>query len=394
MKNLGTGKEEKTPLPEPLVENLENSIVSAICADVEKKASANTKFAPRIAYGEKGDKVVVWSNHFRINFKDDPVLYVYTIKLPPIKVRGKEKEIQGRKRVQLIKLLLKENQNLQGDNEGKDIVTDFHSILISRRDLGVKIDATVIYHHEDEEKATDKLPSYAVEISREEGKPRLRISSFLQYMRSTDITTPGENRNVGTLVQALNIFLNFYAKTKEGLATAGPRNVFSFEQNRNPESLGGGAVAMSGYHSSVRPAAGFFLVNVDLSYTAFHDPNVELQDLANAWSRDKHELDQFLRFVRIMTKHRDQNQVKTICGLAKPTDGRPESKDEPGSPHPPQGAKDRQKFKPIVLGAGPKDVHFWMEGDNDKGKYISVWDFFRQSELATMYFTHFETLTN
>lgn len=145
---------------------------------------------------------------------------------------------------------------------------------------------------------------------------------------------------------------------------------------------------MSGYYSSVRPAGGRFLANVDLSCAAFHDPQIELRKLAELWSRDTSGLDQFLRFVRIKTKHMTHNKVKTICGLAKSTDGRPVDKNGTGQPHPPQGEKDGNTFRDIELGAGPKRVHFWMEDPKAQGRYISVWDFFRQSEFTALYSTH------
>lgn len=90
-----------------------------------------------------------------------------------------------------------------------------------------------------------------------------------------------------------------------------------------------------------------------------------------------------MRFVRIKTKHLEQNEMRTICGLAKPTDGRPRSESEPALPNPPQGARRRKEFLPIVLGAGPKEVHFWWVRSNGRGSYISVWEYFRKSEFAT-----------
>jgi hypothetical protein len=207
------------------------------------------------------------------------------------------------------------------------------------------------------------------------------------------------------LTQALNIFLNHFAKSAEKLVTIGSKT-FSLNQNAERGDLGSGLDVIRGFFSSVRIATCRILVNINVSHGAFYQSGPLLGLMNSFGVRNTAALEQFLKLLRVRTTHLPEKRnkaneviprVKTIYGLARKDVGHHMT-------HPPRV---RQH------GAGAKDVEFWIDGEasssstatvdaksetkgkgkgkgkgkarpersatSGSGKYISVFDFFKAS---------------
>jgi hypothetical protein len=231
---------------------------------------------------------------------------------------------------------------------------------------------------------------------------------LINYLNSTNLgQSLGDKQE---LTQALNIFLNHYAKSSKNLITLGSTKSFSLNSNAARGDIGSGLEVIRGFFSSVRMATCRILVNINVSHGAFYHAG-PLPALMNSYGvHSTAMLEKFLKFIRIQTTHLPEKRnkaneviprVKTIFGLARKDDGHRLA-------HPPRV---RQH------GAGAKDVEFWLDGEasssnapkaaakggakgkgkaqpegsaaSTSGRYISVFDFFRISTLFSLSITRY-----
>lgn len=322
------------------------------------------------------------------------ILHRYDIQISP--------EAAGRKHFRLVQLLLQsaELAPYQGN-----LATDFRSTLVSKTKF--PRDETIIevqYRSEGEDEPAAGATTYKVRVLYTK---TLSIGELINYLSSTNLSQLFGDKQ--ELTQALNIFLNHYAKSANSLATIGSTKSFSLNQNATRGDLGSGLEVIRGFFSSVRIATCRILVNINVSHGAFYHAG-PLPAVMNSYGvHNTVALERFLKLVRVQTTHLPVKRnkaneviprVKTIFGLARKDDGLRVA-------HPPRV---RQH------GAGAKDVEFWLDGESSSsgapkveakgdakgkgkgkgkaqpessaadssGKYISVFDFFRTSTLFSL----------
>ena len=355
----------------------------------------DSKFPYRPGYGTKGRKVLLWTNYFEMIPHPKLTLHRYHVDVKP--------DATGKKLSQIIRLLLE----LPGYAEYRDdLVTDFKSTLICRRDLGLNAAEWAIpYRAEGEDEPRSGAQTYQIRV---EVTGTLAVSQLTDYLASTNVSEAYADKL--PVLQALNIFLGHYAKSNPTLTAVGSNKTFSLSSNSPSWDLGAGLSALRGFFSSVRVATCRMLVNVNVSHGAFYEPIpldrlIQKYGSANQFNRIK--LQTFLKGVRVKVTHLAERKnksgesiprVKTIFGLANKNDGH-------GLDHPPRVAS---------FGAGPKEVEFFLnessgepstpstgqaagtqaskkKGKGKKagapsggphpsaqgGRYISVYDFFR-----------------
>lgn len=339
-----------------------------------------------------GAPVTLWANYVRIIADPDLALYRYALSVSP--------KATGRKLNQIIRLLLKvpELAELQ-----QDLVSDFKSTCVSRQRLPEDdMTIAITYRADGEDEPRQGATLYNVRILYTN---TLSVGELTEYLASTDLAASYEKKQ--PLLQAFNIFLNHYAKSADETGTIGSARTFSLRPDAPKWDLGGGLAAIRGFFASVRAATCRILVNVNVTNAAFYSDG-PLDQLIVAFNSQRRggntRLASFLKRVRARTTHLQEKKnnsgeviyrVKTIVGLATPNDGH-------GLPHPPRVRG---------FGAGPKLVEFWMNSDplakpnpatkasgsrvKEKkrggpgvpaassslgGQYISVYDFFLNSE--------------
>ncbi|KAJ0138283.1 Delta(24(24(1)))-sterol reductase [Fusarium oxysporum f. sp. albedinis] len=281
-------------------------------------------FPSRPGYGTRGTKVELTANY-----------------ISPVAV--------GKKHFRVVQLLL---QAPEFAAQQGDIATDFRSTLVSKTKFSQdEVLVEVPYRSEGEDEPAARATVYKVRV---QYTKTLIIGELVNYLNSTSLSQSLVEKQ--ELTQALNIFLNHYAKSAKNLVTIGSTKSFSLSSEAARGDIGSGLEIIRGFFSSVRVATCRILVNINVSHGAFYHA-VPLPGLMKSYGlHSTVMLERFLKLVRIRTTHLPEKRnkaneviprVKTIFGLARKDDGH-------GLAHPPHV---RQH------GAGAKDVEFWLDGE-------------------------------
>ncbi|KAF4944941.1 hypothetical protein FGADI_12323 [Fusarium gaditjirri] len=300
-----------------------------------------TGFPSRRGYGTRGIKVQLTANYVELLLPSNLTLHRYHIQISPVAV--------GKKHFRVVQLLL---QAPEFATQQGDIATDFRFTLVSKTKFSQdEVLVEVPYRSEGEDEPTARATVYKVRV---QYTKTLNIGELVNYLNSTSLSQSLVDKQ--ELTQALNIFLNHYAKSAKNLVTIGSTKSFSLSSNAARGDIGSGLEIIRGFFSSVRIATCRILVNINLSHGAFYHA-VPLQGLMKTYGlHSAIMLERFLKLVRIQTTHLPKKRnkaneviprVKTIFGLARKDDGH-------GLAHPPRV---RQH------GAGAKDVEFWLDGE-------------------------------
>lgn len=387
------------PNPNPEVERIENK------SEVEAKSKKPSEINPqRPGYGVAGKGVVLWANYFNLYSKKDVELYRYSV---TIAADSKGRVPVGKKVKRIIQLLLEDHLFV---SYGSNIATDFKSNLISRTELDLDAkgegqdnqDYVVTYRSEEEDVPAQNAIQYRCRI---QFTGSLTLSELVNHLTSTQAGLMFGSKE--EITQALNIVLGHYPKTDPSTITVASNRHFDTKA-ADRMSLGAGLEAIRGFFMSVRTATARVLVNVQVKNMAFYE-NGPLDGLMGAFmagTRGVNKVD-LLKFVKGLSFDRthilNMNSAgkripkpKKVEGFASRDDGR------------------RLVHPPIVphFGAGAKDVQFYLEdspGDSSnkpgpaaggggkkgkkgvqkagpepasRGRYISVFDFFKESKLA------------
>lgn len=337
----------------PQVPTLNNNVISL---ENEYKNSPNLRglslaperFPRRPGFGTRGERGIVWTNYFQLLVDDRLIFYQYDIEIQPKAV--------GRKRARIIELFF---QRLESIAMSDKICSDFKSTLLSRVLLNDNFAAcNVVYRSEFESQPGPRATAFQLRLRH---KKTLPVRRFLKSLTTTNLATASDEKD--TLIQAFNIFLNYYTKSHRNLVTIRSK---TFPRDAVSRDLGGGLTAIQGFFSSIRAATGRILVNVNVCYSAFYQPGPLDRLMATHGIQDRYRLEQFLRGTRIKTSHRETPRIQTITALASPNNGQ-------GSNQPrPQVSKFR---------AGPNQVLFWFQG---RQRYITISKFFYRCKLQQL----------
>ncbi|KAH8756300.1 argonaute-like protein [Diaporthe sp. PMI_573] len=300
----------------------------------------------RPGYGTEGQPITVYANYVPLVPRSDLTLYSYDVaEIKP--------EVVGKKRTQVIRLLVNESPELESYRG--DMVTDFKSTLISRKQLdlgGPEKVIEVTYKAEGEDEPKERAPKYKVAVKYTK---TLTVGDLMSFLTSTNPAVQYNSKL--EMIQGLNIFLKHWAKSNNNVATIGASKTFSMSGNADNLDLGRGLTALRGFFTSVRAATNRILVNVNVSHGAFYNEG-KLTNLIAAYNPRPdpsgwRSLEKFLKRVRVRTTHLKEkknrkgeviHRAKTVFGLAKKSDG--------------QGPN-RPRVKEFA--AGPKHVEFWLE---------------------------------
>jgi eukaryotic translation initiation factor 2C len=343
--------------------------------------------------------VVLWANYVEMIPPSDLLLYRYHVEVKP--------DLVGKKLEQMVRLLLEMPELAKFQ---KDLVTDFRSTIITRKDLGRDAFAFEMpYRAEKVDEPGANAKTYRIDLTR---TGSLNVGHLTEFLTSTDLRVQcGDKLQT---IQALNILLRHYAKSSPTVAALGSTKTFALlpaATGANPNTdldLTAGLVALRGFFSSVRVATCRILVNINVSHGAFYSAirlDKLIRDYQSVNGQNVGKLEQFLQRLRVKLTHLPEKKnkageqiprIKTIFALAK------------------QGQGQGLEPKPTIThhGAGPKDVKFFLEnspapadgpGGNvggtkkgqkgstagaqtpTKGKFISVFDYFLESKYAPLH---------
>jgi eukaryotic translation initiation factor 2C len=358
----------------------------------QRKDAIEPRFPQRPGFGTKGKPVVLWANYFSIASLVNQVLHRYTVEV--VEAQG-GRNPSGRKLKRVVQLFLDEHLS----QYSHDIVTDFKANLLSKNQLSVdQTDYQVTYRSEREDNPAQNATVYKIHL-RPTGT--CTVSDLMNYLTSSQASQLLGSKD--EIIQALNILIGHYPKIADDIVSVGANRHFRPAGPATEAfSLGAGLIALRGFFVSVRAATARILVNVQVKHGAFFEAG-PLEHLIHAFTDQsgpsKVKLDSFLKKISVDVIHIGKKnkaghripRIKTIMSLATRDDGR------------------GQLNPPIVseFGAGSKDVNFFLESSPSKasnnaqgqrskqglgkkdapassdttlGRYISVYDFFKQSK--------------
>ena len=374
------------------VMKIENETATKTKQAMSKSKMLSGELPLRPGFGVMGREVLLWTNYFKLASDGDLILYRYRIEISP---EGAGRVPAGKKAKRIVQLLLEEHFQPQRN----DIATDFKSTLISRNDFEIEEKGYLItYRADDEDDPAPNAKQYRVQL---QSTGLLTVSELINHLTSSQAGLMFGSKE--EIIQALNIVVGHHPKAAPTIATVATNR--HFNRNAGPQdrmSLGAGLQAIRGLFLSVRAATTRILVNVQVKNMAFYDEG-PLDRIMHAYMEqngpNKINLAKFLKKLSIDVTHitrtnrsgRRIPRIKTIQGMATRDDGR-------NSAHPPivpqfgAGAKEVKFFlddagasasgKPTAPGGGKKGKKAPKAGPEppSQGKYVSVYDFFLQSE--------------
>ncbi|KAI9811569.1 MAG: hypothetical protein M1826_003138 [Phylliscum demangeonii] len=362
----GTG----VPTPDPAVHKLEDQVIpagsSGSVPDIGSLSVANT-FPRRPGFGSQGQEVTLWANSFVMLPKKNLSLYRYAFEVT------NAKKPPGKKLKRVVQLLLQEHFA----DQMNDVATDFKSTIISRVDL--KKDRAVFevqYSREDADGPPPKPETYQVLV---QSTGTVSVAEVMDYLTSSTMSVMPTGK--AEAIQALNIIVGHHPKASGDNMTIGANKHFALQSKAIEQcSLGAGLVALRGYFVSVRAATARLLVNIQVTHAACYDGarlDRVMEAYLSAHGGNFHKLDRFLQKVRVQALHLTKKTatgvkipVKTIVGLARPSDGH-------GQPDRPTVTKH---------GAGPKDVKFHLDASSKiaPDQFITVFDYYKRRYQTTI----------
>lgn len=336
--------------------------------------------------------MVLWTNYFNLNVKKDLELYRYSVAI----VADRTGRVPvGKKLKRIVEILLEENFI----PHRYSIATDFKANLISRDELDLEADGYIVtYRSEEEDTPAANAAQYRCRIQL---TGSLTLSALINHLASTQAGLMFGSKE--EIIQALNIVGGHHPKADPAIATIAANRHFGINASAQDKmSLGAGLQVIRGFFMSVRAATARILVNVQVKNMAFYDEGPLDKIMVAYMAANGPNKVNLLKFVSKLsvdvthirkTNRRGQRipRIKTVQGFATRDDGR------------------RLAHSPIVpqFGAGAKEVQFFWDtsssgaskpapapaGGGKKGKkavkpgpappptgrYISVFDFFKQS---------------
>ncbi|KAL4872284.1 hypothetical protein BDV12DRAFT_162657 [Aspergillus spectabilis] len=345
----------------------------------------------RPGYGTRGRPVQLFANYLELKSIGNN-LNRYHIDIDS----GLARRPPGSKKAkQIIRLLLEEHfPQLRAS-----IVTDYRSTIISHLKVldqeQEPVTFDVPYKGDYEDEYLEKPETYRVTCT---FTGRLDSAELLNYLTSCNATALFESQ--ADILQALNIAVGHHPKSATAIASVGANKHYAIRDGLSEKfNLGSGLEALRGYFMSVRAATARILVNVQVKYVACYQEGPLAQvigEFQRGSRTDINSLRKFLNKLGIRATHIERKnkkgevipRMKTIIDVATPHDGR-------SLPKPPIVGR---------LGAGPKDVQFFLDapgqstqqsssaaprgkkgkkpvkaGPEPSGSYITVAEFFQRN---------------
>ncbi|KAH8821858.1 RNA interference and gene silencing protein [Xylogone sp. PMI_703] len=400
-KDIFSHDSSPVPTPDDKVTAKEDEIAKTVKVGGPsgKSSSIEPRMPPRPGYGTRGKKEVVpWANYFQLAAPMNMTLFRYNIDIKP---ERSAKQPAGKKAKRIIELFIEEHLSQYKDG----ITTDYRSNMICKTGITIEEkEYKIVYRAEDEDAPAPNADSYILYL---QATGTLKVSELMDYLTSGHVGALFASKE--EVIQALNIVMGHYPKETPGIFSVGANKHFPLAPAASDyRSLGAGMQAIRGFFVSIRSATSRLLLNVQVKYTVCYEDGplgrLMLECLAQN-GRNLFKLQSFLDRMKIRVTHivrknnagREIPRFKNIRGLATPNDGR-------DLQHPPRVAK---------FGAGSKEVEFFLNDPGNQpsgsepaapkkgkkgkkpvkqgpepstggGRYISVYDFFRETYGTTI----------
>jgi hypothetical protein len=238
--------------------------------------------------------MVLWANYFELTGYENLLLYRHSISIAPDR-NGREPGPKKRRRI--VQILLEEYFSEQE----ADIVTDFHSNIISKTKLALQSPCAVAYRGDGVDNVQANATVYQVSVA-QTGVSKL--SELLDHVTSEDAVAALASK--ADFLQALNIVAGHHPKAESTVAAVGSNKHFNISTSSEKYSLSAGVSAIRGLFMSVRAATARILVNVQVKHGAFYQEG-PLEGLIISFKQengaDKNKLEDFLKRLTVNVTH-------------------------------------------------------------------------------------------
>lgn len=313
--------------PDAEVQKIEDNLAIAVA---KLPRDLSIEFPPRPGYGGDGKKIVLRVNYFNLSLlAKDMVLYRYDVatsdsdKRPKLDEDDDNNKVAKGKRRRLMDMLLEDpkfGNSIRASDGSATIVTNRALQLEQSEWVG-----SIALPRPGEDPFPPEQVSDSAELkaARKRNTVRFRlvlagkvnVGELMKYLTSQ--RPGGHYAGTESLIQLLNILICRIPSADPFMCDVGRNQYFPLPGNllnlREHQELGGGLEAVRGYFSSVRPATGRLLVNLNVKSAAFykHGKLLDLvkeflrgKDASDASSAELKELEAFLFHLRVETTYR------------------------------------------------------------------------------------------
>lgn len=352
----------------------------------KKQATGTDLFPFRPAFATQGIPVTVWANYFKVHV-NTPVLWRYTVE---VEEKGRKdsgpsgtKSVKGRK---LALVMQKVYDHFEPNT--KALATEYKSQLISLDKLNISAEPLLVELPRDAAGADNDV--FAIRIN---GPVELRMDDLAKYLTAQD---RGPETNLfprfPDCVDALNVILGTRARgLVDNISVVGHARYFPFgpgtpadfqcdllrESNRP-------VMAARGFFQSTRIATGRLLLNTNVTCGIFRvaGPLVNIFQRLEWQLSNPRAMGALAKHANLLSKARVQVSFKDFKGVMIKRNKAIHSlvskrNIHTQGDHPPK--IDTQSYNAY---AGPTKISFWLEETPGKGKYVTVAQHFKTSELT------------
>lgn len=341
----------------------------------------------RPGFGTQGTPIVVYANYFQLTPTKGLSLYRYNVQVTEVNRAPKLSKLKLKR---LIQLLL-EQPPFSGS------MSDFKSMLVTRNRIpDTPLDVVIPFRAEGEDELREDPFNYRITV---DDTGIIQVDELLNYLKTSDPATP-QFGQPAEILQALNNVVGHFAQSRSDVSTIAQNKHYLLDRDpANLRILGGGMEALRGYFKSVRLGTGRLLLNVNVCHGVFYEPLRLDEIMKKLGTAKKTNLAKYLKYLRVRRLHLKAKKNRagieipnwvTIWDVATTNDGT-------NAENPPQVKH---------FAAGPKDVKFFLNavegsqsgksakspgkaaskkkpaGPAAAGGYVSVWDYFKQSQFV------------
>ncbi|KAK4072839.1 hypothetical protein Purlil1_13232 [Purpureocillium lilacinum] len=394
------------PTPDAAVTALEERAVRSNTSEAGElaarlgKASISSSFdgtgradflPPRPAYGSSGRAVTLWANYYAISVKPT-VFYKYTVTFTQVSAKDtseggstskpQRREAKGRKLYFACQELIK---MLAATNGQQALVTEFKSKIISLAKLTLAENPVRVF-----------LPTEIAVSEAEEaieatihGPTEISLDGLLQYLASMQVDAQDAAFPKYTeAMDALNVIFGHGPRSKlNEISVIGSERYFPFGAAKAVANLfqdRRALIAARGFFQSARLSTGRLLLNVNVTHGVFR-PSGKLDTLFDNFGLSPtlatdhvgmRKLKAFAKFIPktrvwvdlLLANGKEIRKAKTIQCIVTVSEF---------SRRPPVGGRPL-RFASGYECPGPKQVEFFLTDNAGGGKYITIFDYFRQ----------------
>ncbi|KAM7202917.1 Ribonuclease H-like domain containing protein [Naviculisporaceae sp. PSN 640] len=403
----------------------------------QEPAIPNSKFPPRLGLSSTKGSVNLVANCFPIRLKADIKLFFYDVRAtklasPPTQATPQHpdtdtlaanarnltladendqfREAEGPKLGHILYHAFTTVPVLRNLIANGQLASDFRHVLVTTKKLQTTERTFDVEYRG--EKSRYHRDWYRVTFNDPENDLEHKVSALDRYLGGTD-HAKGEkirvDQNLEGTIQALNIFLRHGSKTNmlHPFETQKPTQIVVGSKAYNLDvpptaDLTGCVETFRGYFSSIRPAAGRLLVNVNPTYGPFYQRG-PLHNILAKLKANRLSLEQwhaFITGIRVVLKYRTEDAVvqgkklrviKRIAGFSTPKDGEPPEGDQGATNKASKDAKPSTRdLKPPKwftgdpkLGAKWDEVGFELVEEGQAPKDITVKAYFEKNHKFT-----------